>query len=94
MHFCRQVDVLSPPNPSLFYPMPFSLHRFKIIKLLAKAMASEKYNKIEDETREEEAQQESLEASLRQLLEDARCKSEAYRKILNSLNINTNKNKD
>ncbi|MDD2632929.1 MAG: hypothetical protein RBR47_09640 [Bacteroidales bacterium] len=55
-------------------------------------MASKDYNKKEEE--KQEAQQEATEAVLRRLLEDARCKSQAYRKILNSLNINTNKNKD
>jgi phenylacetate-coenzyme A ligase PaaK-like adenylate-forming protein len=55
-------------------------------------MASEKHNKKEEE--KQEAQLETAEENLRRLLEDARCKSEAYRKILNSLNINTNKNKD
>jgi phenylacetate-coenzyme A ligase PaaK-like adenylate-forming protein len=70
--------------------MPFSLHQISSNqKFLAKAMASEEYNKKEEE--KQETQQETTEENLRRLLEDARCKSQAYRKILNSLNINTNK---
>jgi hypothetical protein len=53
-------------------------------------MSSQKINKNTDKIKKK-VQDESPEAGLQRLIEESRTKSEAYRKILKSLNINKNK---
>lgn len=53
--------------------------------------SSDTHNKDKEEEQQQEDEQATVEENLRLFLEDAHFKSQAYRKILNSLNINKNK---
>jgi len=58
------------------------------IRFLKKHMKSNKQNK---EAKKKERAAETTEESLKRLIDDAKTKNEAYKKILKSLNINKNK---